>query len=453
MSLIASRPLLVVLTLALAASPAARGQQVPTGDDPFDKERARGLREWRQSPPQELRQAHRDAARTAYSIRLQTVRAGVDTPDVVLDDLVRLLDADLALAKTSAERLAARERYWAGVREVEELILERVEAGIKQFTRADYWAARGERLLAESRLSQERDDIRKPLPGTLRSAFDDPNPLAPGPAARAEFEAMRSTPGTLSQATREASSREYEARTRTRMTDSPPVPVVASFPRIAAERTTGRDAAEALASLERLWLLTWKDEQVTWEQVEAGIKEISPADYYDARDARLETSIAIAAARRQPDKPLPLKGGLQDPFAAKRDAPLDTKDVARAKFEATRADVGELNQQRRETLLTAYALRIRRFKTWRDTPDVISAVSRRLLDAELALAGAKAERLAALERQWARAAEIEGLVRERIKPSLKHFPPSAFPPAEFWEARYDRILAELLIAEARAAKE
>ena len=274
-------------------------------------------------------------------------------------------------------------RYWAGVREVEELILERVEAGIKQFTRADYWAARGERLLAESQLSQERGDIRKPLPGTLRSAFDDPNPLAAGPTARAEFEAMRSTPGALSLATREASSREYEARTRPRMTDSPTMPVVASFRRIAAERTAGRDAAEALASLERLWLLTWKDEQVTWEQVEAGIKEISPADYYDARDARLEAGIAIAAARRQPDKPLPLKGGLQDAFAANRDAPLDTKDVARAKSEATRADVGEQNRQRRETLLTAYALRIRRFKTWRDTPDVISAVSRRPADAEL----------------------------------------------------------------------
>ena len=118
------RPLLIVLTLALAASPAARGQQIPTGDDPFDKERARGLHEGRRGQPQALGQALRDLARTAYSIRLQTIRAGVDTPDGILDDLARLWDADLTLAKTPADASPPGERYWAGVRNVEQLILE-----------------------------------------------------------------------------------------------------------------------------------------------------------------------------------------------------------------------------------------------------------------------------------------------------------------------------------------
>ena len=144
---------------------------------------------------------------------------------------------------------------------------------------------------------------------------------------------------------------------------------------------------------------------------------------------------------------------MQDPFAAKHDDPLDTRDIARAKSEATRVDVGELNRQRRETLLAAYALRVRRFKEGRDASDDLSSVSQRLLDAELALARGKAERVAALERQWARAAEIEDLVRERMDSPIRMFSRSPFASADFWEARYDRILAELRIADACAARE
>src|SRR5438874_2027157 len=114
MSRNATRPLLIALTLALVAGPAVRAQLTPT-DDPFDKARARGLREGSRAEPQALRQALREAARAAYSIRLQRVKAGTGTPDLVLEDLAKLLDADLALAKTPA----ARERYWAGCREVE----------------------------------------------------------------------------------------------------------------------------------------------------------------------------------------------------------------------------------------------------------------------------------------------------------------------------------------------
>jgi hypothetical protein len=409
------------------------------------------LREGQQGQPRALGQALRDAARTACSIRSQAVRAGWDTPDEVLDDLARLRDADLALATSRAERLVARVRYWAGVRDVEGLIRERVEAGIKQFTLADYWAARGERLLAESRLAQDRGGAELPRPGTVTGTFDDPDPLAAGPAARAEFEALRSTPGALAESARDAALREYEARTRPRMTDSPTMPVVVSFRRIAAERTAGRDPAEALAALEGLWLLTWEDEQLIRNQVEAGIKFFTLADYYDARDTRLEADVAIAEARRRPDKPHPLKGGLQDPLAAKRD-PLDARDVARARFEATRAGVEELNRQRRDTLLSAYALRVRRYNEGYGA-DEISAVSRRLLDAELALAGGRAERLAALERQQARAAEIERLIRQRFEAGIRQFSRGPFDHVVFWEARHERLRAELPLAEARAARE
>jgi hypothetical protein len=389
--------------------------------------------------PEELSRSLRDAARTAYLIRLRHVREGMETPDAALNDLVKLAAADSALAKTPAERVAAAERYWAVRREVEEMTVERVAAGIVRFGPADYWANRTERLLAELNLVREFAAAGRPSPGSVHSALHDPDPLEEwGP--RVEFLAAHEAPRKFIEAAFEACANEQLWRIRRVMGGAAPPSELFSplLSRLRVEQAAGRVPAASLAAVEAVWMLNRDEERLMLERVEAGIQAFTPADYHEARDHQLEAAIRVAEARRRAGKPLPLTGGLQERLAEVLHAPLDTKEVARAKSEAVRADVRRLARERREAILAGNECR-RYFA---------SATSERLLDAELALAGSKAERLAALERHWSRVAAIEVSVRESVETRLK-----TFTAADFWEARYDTLLAELLLAEARAARE
>jgi hypothetical protein len=459
-----SRSLLVVLTVALVACPEARAQQSsdgppslaefgddPSGHDPLGaRERARRLRQAQQVEPREARRALRDAAQSAYAVRMWRIQGGTDTPDVVLDLLPRLLVADLALAEgRAAERLAAREGYARALREIEDLTRRRIENGIQAVTPADYWALRCERLLAELDLARELGGPGKPLPGAPNRAIGDQDPFEAKAAARDEFEATRALPRLLAEAARDAPLREYQAR-MPRMFGwgvSPHDLLHIALRRVAAEGTRGESTVEYLAALEGLWQVTWYIERFTQQCIESGVKLFGPADYYATHDLRLEVEVWIAAARQQPGKPLPLRGGLQDAFAMP-DSPIDAKDVARAKSEAARVDVRQLLEKRREALLAEHEARLQRIRAGTDTPDLLSTASARLLTVELALAPGRAERLAARERSWARAVQTEYLALERVMAGIKQF-----TPADYYEARYARILAELELAKARAARE
>ena len=450
MSRLVFRPVLVVLTLALIACSAARGQRVPGDEDPLDKARARAVHEGHPDRTQALGQALRGTAQDVCIFRLQRLRAGgMDYADLALEDLGKLLTADLVLANTPAERRAAWERHWTGCHEVERLILERVAPGIKQFTLADYWAARTERLLAAASLAEEIDRAGKLGPGSLPSAVNDAD-LLDSRMPRVEIEAVRAGARQVARAARDACENEYAVRSQRLMAgaDTPNHLLPYRARHLAAARAAGENPPEYLAAVETLWLRSWDIEQLTRERVESGIKAFSSADVYEARDRRLETSVLLAEARRGAGKPLPLQGSLQASLFVGEPDPLNTKAVARAKAEATRADIADLNRQRREAILTEYAARIQRVRDGTDTPDVTSAASRRLCDVELALASGKAGRLAALERKWAQAAEIERFARKRMEAGIRQF-----TWADVLDAQYDRILAELRLAEARGAKE
>jgi hypothetical protein len=445
------RPLLrrlpVLLTVALAVGLRAAAAD----DDPLDgKPRARQLRQAHQVQPRELAQARYDAARSACELRRQRLRGGTDLTDTVLDALATLRDAELGLANSPAERLAARERYWVEVREVEELTRERVENGVKNFTPADYWLARGERLLAELRLLQELSEARTALSGALPVAFDDPDPLATKALACEEAKVTRKTAQALVRAARDAIVAEYEVRTqRVRGgTDTPDVLGTIPLRRVKIEQAGGADPVDLMAALESLWQMAWYLDVLTRERVEWGVKMFTPADSYEAHGLRLESAVWLADARqRRGGTTLPLRGALQDPLSAVDD-PLSAKDVARAKFADTRAGRRQLEEEQREMLLAAYGQRIQRVRSGTDTPEWTLAVSRHLLDAELALATDRGQRRAAVKRHWARAAEIEELVLERIDTGSINFTPTAY-----WHSRCERLRAELQLVEGRAARD
>jgi hypothetical protein len=451
-----SRLVPALLALALVGCPLARAQPLPAAagvgsdDDPLNsRERARRLRQAQQADPRQLIQELRNEANSAFAERMRRVEGGTDTPDALLDESGRVLAAERAAGRGRDEGLAALGRYWARLREVEQMTWERVEAGIKRFTAADYWAVRGQRLLAESRLIQELGGAAAAGAGAFRTAGDEDDPLASRLTARARFEAARATPAGPARAALDAARREYEFLVRRIMggTETPDVihPIMAR--RVAAEGVLGQGPGDYLGSLEGLWYAAWFNELLILQRIAFGIKNFGPAEYYAAHDARLETEIRIVEARRQAGRTLPLRGGLQDPFA-EVEHPLDTRDVAQAKSAAARADVRQLNETRRDVLRAAYAYRITQLWAGGEVPDAASAVSRRLLGAELALATRHGERLAALEQHCARAGEIEDLTRERVGKGIR-----TFTQVDYHDTRFERIQAELWLAEARAAKE
>jgi hypothetical protein len=465
MSRPASRFSVALLTLALGASPSAHAQPSPLGpaDFPGDewpdagpfgaKDRARELRQARRTDPAELARALHRTALAEYEERIRRVRAGTDTPDVVRELLPRLLEAELGLARGPADRLAAMQRHWARAREIERMTQERVEAGVKNFTPADLLLARYHRLTAALRLAQARAAAGRPLPGSGAPGPEDADPDGDRSLAREEFVAVRTPPPLLARAALEALAGEVADRLqRVRAgTDTPDVLFDIPLLRVALERTAGQQPGDAVGVLEGLWLAAWCCERLIQERVEAGVKNFTPADYYDARGRRFEAAAALAGARRQSGKLLPLKGGMQDPIAGPIAGVADllpTKELAKDKFEAVRADPRRIAEERREALFTAYRIRQQRIEAGTDTPDVTFGVSRRLLAAELALAAGRGERRAALERFWARSRDLETLTAERVEAGVKNF-----TPADLDAARFDRLEAELRLAEARAGKE
>ena len=209
----------------------------------------------------------------------------------------------------------------------------------------------------------------------------------------------------------------------------------------------GGDPADLIPVLESYWQMAAVLERLTAERVAAGVKQFTLADGYAAHDHRLEAEIWLAEARTRPGKLLPLQGAMQDRFTADHD-PFDrlwlqlSRDLAHLKHQTARSNPQHLHEQRRQAILAEYSVRVERVRGGQETPDESENASRRLLAADLALAG-PAERLPALERYFARQWELEVLTKERVEAGVR-----SFTPTNYYQTRYARLAAELLLAEA-----
>ena len=201
MSRWASSCVLVVLVVGFGVTRPLHAQPLFSETDPLaGKSLAKELRAATKKQPKELRQELHDTALNEFRYRVLRVMAATELPDSALEALSRLASADLALAGADQPaRLAAREKQWAGLREIEALTAERVLNGVRNFTAADYWGARGERLLAERELIEERGGAGNPLPGSLFIDRDHLDPFATKAAARDLRAAARQTPRALAQ--------------------------------------------------------------------------------------------------------------------------------------------------------------------------------------------------------------------------------------------------------------
>jgi hypothetical protein len=122
-----------------------------------------------------------------------------------------------------------------------------------------------------------------------------------------------------------------------------------------------------------------------------------------------------------------------------------TKEIAKRQFEASRTTVHDLALARRETARACQQDRLERHRAGAPdvTLDLRLEASRRLLEAELAVLDDPAERLAAHERYWELTRIAEDTVRALYEIGRVGL-------ADFMQTRYDRLDAELRLAEARA---
>jgi hypothetical protein len=441
-----SLPVLVVLVLGERTTAQSLPPHDPTGGGPLgSKTLAKERRAADRAQPADLKRALEDTARSEYLFRVQQVRSGAQTPDVLLGPSSRLLSASLALPEDQSGHLAALVRHWAVLWGQEELTRERLEAVVKNFSPADYWEARGERLLAEWQLVGAMGATGKPWPGAALSRPDAPDPLASRAAARAAFEATRTPPEVLAQAALDATLSEYAIRQQM-IAVGVPGPVYLVSRRAAAERGRGKDPAELLPALEGLWQLNWFNEQRTRDYLEQGNKLFTPADYDAVHAARLAAAVWVAEARSRDRKLLPLRGGLPDAFAGVDD-PLQTRRLAQAKLGDTRPGRRQLAENMRDALRSEYDFRLRLMRGGLGILDYANVVLWRLINADQDLAVGRAEHLAVLERYWALARSVEELTSVRVEAGTQRL-----TPADFLEAHFSRLQAELWIAEARAGK-
>jgi hypothetical protein len=446
MSGLVTRSLLMLgLPLALTTCPAVRAQ--PPEPDPLGtKAKAQALRAAERGDPKELLQAQREAARVSYEERAEAMRAGravaVDRP---IAQSGEVLAAELRVANGAAERLAPLARHVARLGDIEAM----TEQHLWLYPRwsrawADYQEARADHLLAGLRLLEALGEAGHSSPRAPGAAVGR-DPVDSKAAARDEFELTRGAPRALGGTALDATLSEVETR-RGDLEAGYAVPLDvlfhASRRQVDLRRALGDRPADLLLALEAHWALALSIETITRLRTEAGIGMWSVAE---AQDWRLEAESWLAEAGAGSR---PRVGGVQHPLADRGD-PLDTRGLARAEAAAGRADLRQLARERREVLLEWYASQLAELRRGRPVlVDVTLELLRRLAAVELVLASDRAERLAALERQWARACEFEDALRY----FAEHTTLCIYFGPDLLEARAEHLRAEVWLIEARREK-
>ena len=214
----------------------------------------------------------------------------------------------------------------------------------------------------------------------------------------------------------------------------------------------GGDPADLIPVLESYWQMAAVLERLTAERVAAGVRQSRSPMGTRRRDHRLEAEIWLAEARTRPGKLLPLQGAMQDRFTADHD-PFDrlwlqlSRDLAHLKHQTAREAIPSTSTNRGDqAILAEYSVRVEprarrrkppmkakppragfwpRTSPWPGRPSVCPPWS--------AISHVK----------W----ELEVLTKGRVEAGVR-----SFTPTNYYQTRYARLAAELLLAEACAAK-
>lgn len=425
----------------------------------------------------ELAKARLAAARVEDGARWRGFLAGRETLDITLGAAERRLHAELALAVNDTDRIAACERYLVRVRNLDDVNRLKYAAG--RVAMQDAAQARCARLGAEIRLALVRrgDGPARSLPGGLASLWDsdlngewnyrdvaggtagtvvnilDPNAVT-FRQARAHAKIDRVGVRALAEARlKMAETAEAERlkaflagrETLVLFTDS-------SLLRLECKLALIGPDGDAVAAHELHWRHAKYAADVNWLGYKAG--RVAPQDHLQAVFHRLEAELWLVQARARrgqvaaPGVPRGSRTAHEVAWLQhlQEDAgPRLSRDANAALFATTSARVGPLARARYEAARNELNERVKGFLAGRETLDAIVVCRHRLSRAELALCNTPGERVAVYERQWEQAwfaEEVHQLKYNSGRVAIQ----------DYAQSQYERLDAEIRLAQARAGK-
>jgi hypothetical protein len=182
-------------------------------------------------------------------------------------------------------------------------------------------------------------------------------------------------------------------------------------------------------------------ERLTVNRLEAGQQTPDAVD--QARCQRLAAQYALALARAgRRDAPLALPSTILEHEGSR--VPADIEEILLgAVIEAQQTDLRKIAEQRLEAGRACFDYRRKQFEAGRGNLNILLETARLVLDAELALAEAPRERVAARARSWLHLREAERLATRRLEAG-QHTPDAVL------QARATRLGAQYELVRARA---
>jgi hypothetical protein len=223
----------------------------------------------------------------------------------------------------------------------------------------------------------------------------------------------------------------------------------------AAELALSESPAERAAAYQRFWQDAWSTERMAKAKFDCGriLLEHLKANEYEQLTAALEW--ARAGAGKEKTRLL----GEAYPGLAPPEVPFDERVAphrawAKAQFEVSQADLGELARQRVAAVRAVYWAKLKWYLIVKEDLDDLLDVAVHLAEAELAVPGDKVDAAAARERAWEMAWIAHEITRRHIKAHERNSAVSLWhdAPELLAESRYALLQAEIALVQAGQAR-
>jgi hypothetical protein len=444
-------PLLCCLSgFLLLGLPAPGFGQADDDSPPFVdvKEWAKQRFEASQAAPHDLAKRRLEAARTEWQVCYWFYRVGESDHalDFLLDAADRVLRATLALSENAEQRQAALEAYCSLVRGAERIVEAKYSVG--RIGPADYAFTRQMRLRGELRLREAGARAEEPIEASWQQdpLWVDDWPGRTEKETHAKFTAVSTPRLELARARRDAARWEFQERYDKYRAGAPDTTLDLLLE--AAEHDTDAELvlcdkpSERVGVWSRRWEFAWEAERIVTAKYRVG--RASLADLMQTRADRLSAEIRLAETLGAANRSTPL---LTPPTLLERDssdARTETKELARAQFEASQTSLRDLALARREAIRVQLQVRMDKYRAGAQdaTLDLLLKAAKQNLDAELAVALARPERVAAHERlvEWTQL--VEDIVRRKYEVGR-------VSRADYAQSQYECLDAEIRLREAR----